>query len=233
MLLSGNASSGKKPPIIIHRDKPEKTYQMLRDASRNVGLSKRAVELLRFYASCKSGFRPSTSYIEHKTGIKYRNISYVRSELAERGIIGYGDEFRNMIVVDWNRIKVFASLSDKLIYDKDRASDYFSPVREYSTEAIEIRLYYRTKIKDAYPKIKIVNEPVISNKEKKYWQYIENLTPYECVNHVKSFYEARGVRIYRPMIIKEEKLNLSFGNKTTNNWEFEPDTNVVEYQLPF
>ena len=138
-----------------------------------------------------------------------------------------------MIVVDWNRIKVFASLSDKLIYDKDRASDYFSPVREYRTEAIENRLYYRTKIKDPYPKIKIVNEPAISNKEKKYWQYIENLTPYEYVNLVKSFYEARGVRIYRPMIIKEEKLNLSFGNKTTNNWEFEPDTNVVEYQLPF
>lgn len=231
--MSGNASSGMKPPIIIHRDKPEKPHRMLKDACINIGLSKRAVTLLKFYASCKSGFRPSTSYIEAKTEIKYRNISYVRSELAERGIIGYGDEFRNMIVVDWSRIKVFAGLPEKLTYDKNRASDYFAPVREYRAEAKENKLYYHTKIRDAYPKIRIIDEPIISKKEEKYWQYYESLTPYEYVSLVKSFGEAKGVEMGKPMVIHETRFRLSGTRRETTYWDIKPDTDAVEYQLPF
>lgn len=137
-----------------------------------------------------------------------------------------------MIVVDWNRIRVFAGLPEKLIYDKDRASDYFSPVREYTAEARDNKLYYRTKIRDVYPRIRIVDEPVLSKQEEKHWQYLEGLTPYEYVTLVKSFGEAKGVEMGRQISIMEVRFRLS-SEKETVHWDIKADEDTVEYPLPF
>ena len=65
-----------------------------------------------YYAAQATGFRPSMSCIDEATGIGAKNISTYRKHLVDKGFIGYDG---NIILIDWVRIRGFASMDRKLI----------------------------------------------------------------------------------------------------------------------
>lgn len=120
----------KKPPVIVHWHKPEGGYmETAQDACKNVRLSKRATNLFLYYADCKSGFRPASAVVTEATGISKNNIGNCRNDLIVHGLVGYGEQFDNSVVIDWNRIRAFAMLEQPLQYVKGKASDYFRPIQ--------------------------------------------------------------------------------------------------------
>lgn len=64
--------------------------------------------LLMFYASCSSGFQPSAALIAEKCGVKKNYVNTLRQQLINKGIaIMVG----NQLCIDWDRIKIMASLN--------------------------------------------------------------------------------------------------------------------------
>ena len=60
---------------------------------------------------CREGFRPALKYVEDRTGIKANKISEIRKELIDHGMIALT---KDMLLIDWERVKVFASLEKPL-----------------------------------------------------------------------------------------------------------------------
>ena len=99
---------------------------------------------------CKEGFRPALKYVEDRTGIKANKISEIRKELIEHGIIALTKE---MLLIDWERVQIFASLEKplpkhgKLTYapvkldDRDWSRIPLAKTREYR------KLHYRTPLR--------------------------------------------------------------------------------------
>ena len=63
------------------------------------------------YEDTQEGFRPSLKYVEDRTGIKSNKISEIRKELVDHGIIALTSE---QIIIDWERVQIFASLEKPL-----------------------------------------------------------------------------------------------------------------------
>ena len=172
-----------KAKAIIHRDKPENYEQMVFDCAKNVRLTKRATKLLVYYAGCKNGFKPAGKTIEDETGISAGNVRIVRSELFNHGLIGYGEEFGNMLVVDWNRIRAFAMLKKPLVYQKKNSENYFSPVQESGRASKEKRASKKSLLERG-KKYKI---PGVEEKKDVFLQFFGNMTEQEYMELVTSF----------------------------------------------
>ena len=174
-----------KVKAIVHRGKPENYEQMVFDCAKNVRLTKRAERLLIYYAGCMNGFRPALSVISKKTGIPSNQISDTRKMLISHGLIGYGEEFGNMLVVDWNRIRAFAMLKKPLVYQKKNSENYFSPVQESGRASKE----KRASKKSLFERGKKYKIPGVDEKKDLFLQFFGNMTEQEYMELVTSFPE--------------------------------------------
>ena len=75
----------------------------------HMGKGERA--LLGFYAVCSSGFRPSLQAIANVTGQDRSQVYRNRNALIKHGIVA---ERSDALIVDWNRLKLYASLDPRL-----------------------------------------------------------------------------------------------------------------------
>lgn len=91
------------PKNIVHVGKTKERSEMLEDIlakfSEAFGLTENETSLLRVYCMCSNGFKPSSKYLEDKTGLPKRTVLYIRAELTERRIIEQNDE---SIFVRWD-----------------------------------------------------------------------------------------------------------------------------------
>ena len=104
--------------------------------------------LLRFYLEQSTGFAPSVSRIEKTTGLKKCYLLRARKLLEEDGLILLTERF---LYIDWNRIRLFASLNPAVI-PKQRAKRQITPVRvrterTFSKETV-VNTAYLMKIGD-------------------------------------------------------------------------------------
>ena len=168
---------------IIHRGRPEVFEKMVLDCAKNVRLTKTATKLFLYYAGCKNGFRPSIMEIEKVTGIFSKSISTYRKQLISRGLIGYGEEFGNMLVVDWRRIRSFAILDCPLEYDKKNPEKYFFPVSEAKHLAKDRRNSKKTLLERG----RMYKLPGVDEKKDVFLHFFGNLTEKDYVDLVTSF----------------------------------------------
>lgn len=158
------------PPVIYHRgQKPDSwiARDVVREAAEAVHLTERGERLLEVYALATSGFSPAVRYIEDKTGISSKKIPSIRKELVEMGLISYSKE-RHVILVDWNRIRLYASLDPELT-NRYRKNIHVSPAcgGAFSNEKLgRYSLHDRTRRK-------------LSPAQRKFYSFVEGLTEEE------------------------------------------------------
>lgn len=173
------------PKTIVHRGKPEDYEQMVLDCAKNVRLTKNATRLLVYYAERSNGFKPALAEIERATGIFGKSISTYRKQLITHGLIGYGEDFGNMLVVDWNRIHIFAMLERPLDFEKKNSENYFSVVQESYRAAME-RRDSKKSLLERGKRYKISG---IDEKKDLFLQLFGGMTEREYVDLVTSFPE--------------------------------------------
>lgn len=78
-------------------------------------MRKNEADLLRFYAlKCSNGFSPAAAFINKQIGLDPNVMRRTRDLLAEDGLIVVS---KQSISVDWERIRLFASLKDETGFD--------------------------------------------------------------------------------------------------------------------
>lgn len=97
--------------------------------------------LLRFYLEQSTGFAPSVSRIEKTTGLKKCYLLRARKLLEEDGLILLTERF---LYIDWNRIRLFASL-DPSAMPKQRCRRKISPVVLKTGYRFSKEFIFRTK----------------------------------------------------------------------------------------
>ena len=144
---------------------------MILDAARNIHLRKQATELLLFYADQANGFRPALKLIGKKTGLPTQDISKIRKRLIDRGLIAYKPG--NYIMLDWQRIRIFAALEKPLTLPRSKAYT-FSPVRKTTSKAPTIGQTGR--------KYRIRNPRTLTATEKHFYSTVDQLTEAEFID---------------------------------------------------
>ena len=117
---------GYLPHRIIHLQKPvtDNGSVLIKSACSALSMKPGEYALLLFYCQQSSGFRPSINLITQRTGLGKRAILRNRQLLIEDGLIAV---WRNCVFVDWDRIRLFASLNQALI-PKQRSRRTIAPV---------------------------------------------------------------------------------------------------------
>lgn len=175
----------KQPNAIIHRNKPENYEQMASDAASNLKLTKRATKLLMYYAGCKNGFKPSLSAIDNNTGVGVKNITIIRKELVNHGVVGFGEQYGHATVIDWNRIRDFARLEKPLEYEKKNSEKYFSAVQAKGATAKRKRFDSKSLlIRGRQYRI-----PGVDEKNDLFLQFFGNMNEQEYTDLITSFPE--------------------------------------------
>lgn len=97
------------PPSIFHLHgfASDNRLELCSDCSKALHMGKGEAALLKYYASCSDGFSPAVATICSKTGISRRRVFYDRDKLCDHGVTAIEN---NKLFIDWNRIRVFASL---------------------------------------------------------------------------------------------------------------------------
>lgn len=144
------------PPMIKHvggRPSQESQGLIVDQALSNFRMPKAARKLMMYYASCATGFRPSLKTIDDVTHVGVKNISTIRQYLVNHGFIAYID---GTILIDWLRLKAFASIDVKLMGRKKNW--IVAPVNPAVVCKTQVHNYYRVpkeedKIRIAYEAI--------------------------------------------------------------------------------
>ena len=108
----------KFPPCVRHvghRPPQEMQSSVVDRALLNLRAPKAAYKLMKFYAARSEGFRPSLKVIYEETGIDAHNVSRCRALLMRYGLIGYDGR---TVLIDWVRLRAFASMEPKLMGQK-------------------------------------------------------------------------------------------------------------------
>lgn len=147
----------RKPLAVYHvngrmtDDRP----RLIEECIEAFHMRKDEAELLRFYAlKCSNGFAPAAAYITKQTGLIQRQIYRSRALLIEDGLIVVD---KNVISIDWDRIRLFAFL-------KDEKAENGTPAMAYQRKNRSIapaQAYGQTR--DAYI-ANLLNNPVGSAK---------------------------------------------------------------------
>ena len=74
-------------------------------------MSKGEIKLLCYYAARSNGFKPSAKLISKETGLSRARVFAGRQMLEEHGVISVDNE---RVYIDWQRIRIFASLDPKM-----------------------------------------------------------------------------------------------------------------------
>lgn len=77
-------------------------------------------KLLRFYASCASGFRPAAEHVAKETKMSMPNVYVVRNAMIKHGIAYMKN---GALFIDWDRVRLFASLDP----GKTSKDDFIAP----------------------------------------------------------------------------------------------------------
>lgn len=112
------------PPIVKHINvrKEDERDALCSQCGASLFLSLKELTLLSYYAQQKSGFKPAVSRIIKETGLSRRTIFRVRQRLIDLGLIGL---HKGRLLIDWQRIRLFASLEPDVI----SKNAFVAPVR--------------------------------------------------------------------------------------------------------
>ena len=101
------------PPKIIHRayTKDDDFRKLASEAATALHMGKGERAVLLYYASCSPGFRPSLQHIANVTGMNRSQVYRNRAALERDGIAEVSDD---RVLLDWSRIRIFASLDPRL-----------------------------------------------------------------------------------------------------------------------
>lgn len=112
----------KRTPCVQHFNfrnaAGEARRHLIAEAMRKLRIKDEAQRLMLCYVNCPSGFKPSTKYIFEKTGIKQNHVARARAKLARFGLLCFQDE---TIWIDWDRIRILASLDPDLMGSPQKA----------------------------------------------------------------------------------------------------------------
>lgn len=102
-----------KPPKVIHmRYHRGDSFAEIADlAATALHMGKGERALLSFYAACSGGFRPSLQAIANVTDQDRSQVWRNRAALVKHGIAA---ERGDSLVIDWSRLKIYASLDPRL-----------------------------------------------------------------------------------------------------------------------
>lgn len=114
------------PPRIkhIYARKEDDRDALCIQCGASLHLSSSELTLLRYYAKQKSGFSPAVATVTTETGLSRRTVFRVRSQLMDRGVIGVDS---GRLLIDWQRIRTFASLDPSLTNKNITASPVMLP----------------------------------------------------------------------------------------------------------
>lgn len=100
------------PPKVIHTkyQKTDNLAEIAADCAKALHLSKGEADLLRYYSTTSSGFRPALKTVANAIGKTTVQVWRCRDKLADIGIVTKDGD----IVIDWQKAKTFASLDPKL-----------------------------------------------------------------------------------------------------------------------
>lgn len=105
------------PPMVLHLNIKESDdkEELVALCGKAMHLSKGAINLLLFYSSQTSGFRPSLNSIANEIKRDRRNVERARTQLVNNGICKLQ---KDKLFIDWNRVRLFSTLDPKLTSKK-------------------------------------------------------------------------------------------------------------------
>lgn len=162
------------PPKIHHagrRPKLADIPDLITTACQAIHAPARCERLLQFYGYRSEGFTPARRFIEKTTGINSNKISEIRRELVGLGLIAY-DAQKHEILVDWERIRLYATLDPDLT-SQDRKHSYFAPACGGAAESEMGRSDYRPRCTEDRP----VRQ--LSDAQQHFYRKVEAMTPSE------------------------------------------------------
>ena len=112
-----------EPPLILHQSTK---CSDVRDAlalqcAIALHLSRAETRVLRYLASQSDGFRPALQHIADEAGVSRRSVVNARERLYGRRIVKLD---RGKLIVDWDRVRIFASLDPRMTRRKYNPRDY-------------------------------------------------------------------------------------------------------------
>lgn len=209
--------------------------QMAQDACRNVRLGARATRLLLYYAKCRSGCAPYSSDIAKATGITGKHLYTVRNDIAAHGLIGIGE----YILIDWNRIRTFAMLTEPLTFKKGSPERYFSPVGAGNKP----KLFSRQAIWYTGRNYIIRHPRELTKDEEAFYKILEDMSEREYIEMVRAFkpdiWFGKGLmpeRVYAKYIGKMPRVTVKDGEETVSERKIAQDAAYLAgmpQELPF
>ena len=101
------------PPKIVHINvrSMDDREELCALCGSSLHMSKGEVKLLKYYAAQSSGFTPSVKRICNETGLSRAQVYNTRNMLEKHGVALLDQD---CVYIDWERIRIFASLDPKL-----------------------------------------------------------------------------------------------------------------------
>lgn len=102
-----------KHPVAIHhvnRIKHERYNSLVDKYAAALHVSHGEHRLLKFYAACASGYTPAEAVIMKATDLSAASIRRLRTALINHGVAYMVD---NTFTIDWERIRLFASMDPR------------------------------------------------------------------------------------------------------------------------
>ena len=123
---------GRRPVAIVHYNykRGDNFTQLVDRCSFAMHLAPAEHRLLRFYASCSSGFRPAGAVIAKALEVTEAYVYVARNALIKHGL-AYMDG--DSLHIDWERVKLFASLDPA----KTSKRAFITPLNPHVTNRLE------------------------------------------------------------------------------------------------
>ncbi|HNW87734.1 MAG TPA: hypothetical protein PLP25_01265 [Candidatus Limiplasma sp.] len=158
-----------------------------------------------YYESCKTGFHPALKQVGKETGIPSNKISEIRKRLNEKCLIRFKNEARTLEIL-WDAVTNYAlKVFPKNGYGHYTPEDYY---------------YYFVRIRTLTTSYEFKGTCIVlSPIQKRFIEYLENLTSYEYEVLLSSFPEKKeflGKRVpYIDEAEPQDNQNWSFGQEST------------------
>ena len=113
-----------RPPVLCHiRFSKHDDYQELADkAAKAIHMSKGERNLLKYYAAQSSGFSPSLKAAANATDQDRSQVWRNRQKMIDQGfaLMVYGPSGSERFLIDWSRLKLYASLDPQKTSKKSK-----------------------------------------------------------------------------------------------------------------
>lgn len=103
----------KAPNKIVHVKftKGDDFATLTNKAAKATHMGRGEASLLMYYAACSSGYRPAAKHVAESIGVDEGYVYVLRKALESKGVISV---MSDAVIVNWDRIKILASLDPKL-----------------------------------------------------------------------------------------------------------------------